>query len=422
MKLLANSTDNAGAGPIRLLPEEPADLWHAYNLIAPGDSLRAKTFRRVSKDYSRDLTSPLPSSGVSASQRIALVLTITVAKTDFDPAAAALHVSGPVAEQSPHVHLGAFHTLDLELHRAFTLSKPTSAPWDSVALQTLAAACDPAARADVGAVVLQPGLANICLVTEHMTLLRQRVELSIPRKRAADSAAAHDKALGRFYANVATAMARHFDYGALKAIILASPAFAADQLLHHLLDAAARDVDSGSATAAASKVMLKSKAKFLVVHCASGHVHALNEVLRSKEVLARLADTKFARESAALESFFAVLSDGGDRACYGPKHVAAAVERGAVKQLLISDRLFRSQDFGRRKYYVALVDQVKGLGGEVLVFSSLHESGKQLDQFTGIAAVLNFSFPELDDISDDSGDERTDEDDTLGSSAHKRDS
>ncbi|KAK9330185.1 hypothetical protein V1520DRAFT_341176 [Lipomyces starkeyi] len=407
MKLISKQLDKEGAGSIRLQPEEPADLWHAYNLIHTGNILKASTFRRITKDKDRDLATGgngAPSSSGS-SQRVQLTLAITVQKTDFDPSAGALHASGPVAEESPHVRLGAYHTLDLALHRAFTLSKLPNAPWDSVALQTISSACDPASRAEVGAVVLQPGLANVCLVTEHMTLLRQRVEIAIPRKRAADSAVAHDKAITRFYAAVAVAMQRHFDYGILKVVIIASPGFSGEQLLKYLLDTAGKDVDTGSATAGSNKILIQSKNKFMLVHCASGHIHALNEVLRAPEVLARLADTKFARESATLEKFFCVLNEGdgmgGVRAWYGPKHVATAVDRGAVKTLLISDRLFRSDDVKQRKYYVALVEQVRSQGGEALVFSSLHESGKQLDQFTGIAAILNFPIPELEDMSDD---------------------
>ncbi|KAK7203931.1 hypothetical protein BZA70DRAFT_259702 [Myxozyma melibiosi] len=405
MKLLAKSLSKDGAGTMKLLPEEPTDIWHAYNLISAGDVLKATTFRRVAKDARGDDKDSASSS--APSQRIMLELAIRVQKTDYDASAAALHCSGPVVEESPHVRLGAFHTIDLALHRPFRLTKTSQAPWDSVALQTITAACDPASKAEIGAVVLQPGLANICLVTEHMTLLRQRVELSIPGKRAAGSAIAHDKAVNHFYDITAKAMARNLDYEKLKAVIIASPGFTGEKLLQHMFEAASKDTGTASDTAAASKVLLRSRSKFLVVHCASGHVHALNEVLRAPEVRAQLADTKFARETAAIENFFKVLNESAaidssaSKAWYGPKQVTAAVEGGAVKTLLISDRLFRSYNVGERKKYVALVEQVREQGGEALIFSSLHESGKQLEQFTGIAAILNFPMPELDEISDD---------------------
>jgi protein pelota len=35
------------SGFVDILPEDDEDLWHAYNLIAMGDSVTAGTFRKV---------------------------------------------------------------------------------------------------------------------------------------------------------------------------------------------------------------------------------------------------------------------------------------------------------------------------------------------------------------------------------------
>jgi len=47
------------------------------------------------------------------------------------------------------------------------------------------------------------------------------------------------------------------------------------------------------------------------------------------------------------------------------------------------------------------VEEVKKSGAEVLIFSSIHESGKQLDQLSGVAAILNFPLPELESEEDE---------------------
>ena len=95
------------------------------------------------------------------------------------------------------------------------------------------------------------------------------------------------------------------------------------------------------------------------------------------------------------------------RAWYGPEHVALAVDRGAVGTLLISDDLFRycsknplatlranflcrSSDPSTRNRYVEMVEAVRSRGGESLIFSSMHESGQQLNLLTGIAAILTY--------------------------------
>lgn len=89
------------------------------------------------------------------------------------------------------------------------------------------------------------------------------------------------------------------------------------------------------------------------------------------------------------------------RAWYGPEHVCLAADRGAIGTLLISDDLFRyehdlwfyqdishsnrSSDPTTRKKYVELVEAVQQKGGEVVIFSSMHESGQR--KFTMVILV-----------------------------------
>lgn len=49
MKLVSKNLAKDGSGTMKLLPDEAADLWHAYNIIAPGDIVKASTFRLVSR-------------------------------------------------------------------------------------------------------------------------------------------------------------------------------------------------------------------------------------------------------------------------------------------------------------------------------------------------------------------------------------
>jgi protein pelota len=107
-------------------------------------------------------------------------------------------------------------------------------------------------------------------------------------------------------------------------------------------------------------------------------------------VNAQLKDTKFAREGQLLERFMKQLASDELRAWYGEKHVLLAAARGAIGVLLISDGLFRAADPARRKRFVELVEEVRAQGGEVAIFSSMHESGRQLNALTGIAAILTY--------------------------------
>lgn len=375
MRLIRKNLEKDHSGAITLFPEQPEDMWHTYNLIQVGDQVKATTLRRVTTQSA---------TGSTSSQKIRTNLTISVTKMDFDSQASELHINGTVCQENQHVKMGSYHTIDLELHRNFTLAKRE---WDSFALDRVDLACDPAKTAEIGAVVLQEGLAHICLLTEYMTINKLRIEQAVPRK-ARGSSSAYEKGLVKFYGAVYDGMKKYFfEDDRLKAILIASPGFVGDGLLKHIM---AQAVNEGR------KDIIKVKPKILQIHCSSGHLFALNEVLKSPEVISQLSDTKFAKESQVLEKFYRMMNDDEMRAWYGPDHVRKAIDAGAVGTLLVTDTLFRSDDLRVRKTYVKVVEDVKTAGGEVLIFSSLHESGKQLSQLGEIAAILTIPLSEED--------------------------
>ncbi|KAI9650893.1 Translation factor pelota [Ciborinia camelliae] len=405
MRLIKQNIERDGSGTMTLLPEEPEDMvtinpsispqidilthlqWHAYNLIAPTDILRANAIRRVN--------SLCESTGKTTSTRMHLVLSIKVTAIDFDSKAGELHVNGQVCEENQFVKIGAYHTIDLELRRNFTLAKNEG--WDSVAIDIVREAVRQDKEGVVPAVVMQEGIANICLITEQQTVPQQRIEISIPRKRNGMSGN-HDKGMQRFYQTTYETLARHVDITQPRPILLASPGFVAQGFLKYILDGAVK---------AGNKALLANKNNLVVVHSSSGHLHSLNEILKSPEVLAKLHDTKYARETRFMDEFMTRLRQDDGRAWYGPSEVEKAVEQGAVGRgggvLLISNKLFRSQEIGVRKRWVRLVDKVKEDGGEAKVLSSDHESGKRLEGLGGIAAILTYPIYDLDEDEEEHG-------------------
>lgn len=65
------------------------------------------------------------------------------------------------------------------------------------------------------------------------------------------------------------------------------------------------------------------------------------EVLEDPSLIARLADTKAAGETKALQQFMTMFGTNPDRAYYGIKHVEKANNAQAIETLLVSDTLFR---------------------------------------------------------------------------------
>eukprot|EP01029_Cantina_marsupialis_P019165 TRINITY_DN44561_c0_g2_i1.p1 TRINITY_DN44561_c0_g2~~TRINITY_DN44561_c0_g2_i1.p1 ORF type:complete len:388 (-),score=110.73 TRINITY_DN44561_c0_g2_i1:172-1335(-) len=380
MRQIGGSAVTRGAsGSVNLICDEEEDMWHAFNLIVPHDQLRANTIRKVQKSSS---------TGSTSSQKMRLSLTLDIESVEFDKDKCSLRIKGRNIEENEHVKMGAYHTIDLELNKRFTLSKDV---WDTIFVERLKTACDFTEKADVAALLMNQDMANLCLIGGHMTVWKAKVEHSIPKKRVGSSR--HTKAVDRFYSIVSQALEKSIDFEKVKCIIIASAGFVKESFFKHMMEKAEKEMN---------KTLLSYRDKFLLVHSSSGHRCALKEVLADPGVQTQLRDTKAAEEMTVLEKFFDFMHSDPSKVTYGMKSVQFAVEQGAVESLLVSDSLFRSMDFALRRNYVKLVDDCKDMGGRVLVFSTMHMSGQQLEQICGVAAILRFPITEVEESDDES--------------------
>ncbi|EUB58449.1 Protein pelota -like protein [Echinococcus granulosus] len=384
MRVLNKSIHKYLSGTISMIAENEEDMWLVYNLVQVGDRVCCSTMRKVQTENA---------TGSVTSKTVRTNLTIEIETIDFDTHGSVLHLKGKNVVENQHVKMGAYHTLQIGVQEKFTLYKES---WDTVSLLLVDQAGDPTQQADLAAVVMHEGLAYVCLITKTTTHVRAKIESTIPRKRANMPTSPHDKAIARFFDQIVQAIERHVRFDVVKCVIVASPGFLKDHFFEYLCQQALRGAED-------KRIFLDNKRKFVLVHSSSGHKHALKEVLADPVVVSRIANTKAAGETAALNDFYQMLKVNPSRAFYGVKHVQAAVDSFAVETLLISDALFRSRDLAERKKFVAIVDSVTKNMGNVRIFSSLNVSGEQLNQLSGIAAVLRF--PVAEPQSDDEDDE-----------------
>lgn len=120
MKLVRKDIEKDNAGQVTLVPEEPEDMWHTYNLVQVGDSLRASTIRKVQTESS---------TGSVGSNRVRTTLTLCVEAIDFDSQACQLRVKGTNIQENEYVKMGAYHTIELEPNRQFTLPRNSGTVW-----------------------------------------------------------------------------------------------------------------------------------------------------------------------------------------------------------------------------------------------------------------------------------------------------
>jgi protein pelota len=365
MKIIKKSIEKDSSGFVVLLPDHLEDLWHLYHIISKGDRVRASTIRKIEKNTNTG----------RVTERRRFNMTIAVEKVDFDTQGATIRLSGKNVSENEYVKLGQQHT------------------WDSIHLKRLDDACDLSKSAEVGAIILDEGLAYVCLLTDHLTITKQKIEVTIPKKTY--TATSHDKATIKFFEAVLASIEKNYDFNVIKCLIIASPGFVKDKFSDWLFRFAAQKEEH--------KHLMAHKSKFLLVHSNTGHREALTEVLQDPTVLQKLQNTKAAQEVKALEVFFNTLNINPDKAFYGFQDCVIANEHKAIDVLMITDELFRSAKIKERMQYVKLCEKVQENGGTVLIFSIAHVSGQQLQKLSGVCAILRFPVTiENDDIDESS--------------------
>ena len=201
------------------------------------------------------------------------MLTIDVQKVDFDPDVLQLRISGTVQSENELVRLGAHHTLTLELHQNFTIVKEC---WDQIFLDRLEEAIHPERQAEIAAVVMQTGLAHVCLVTGALTITKACIDTNIPKKRVGSSQ--HAKSIVKFYEAVYQAVIRHIDFAKVKAVLVGSPGFVNQDFFQYMQKESVRRDD---------RAFIENKSKFVLCKASSGHKHALEEMFSDPGELAQ---------------------------------------------------------------------------------------------------------------------------------------
>lgn len=98
-------------------------------------------------------------------------ITIRIDNIEYDTSTASMRIKGVNVRESKYMALGQSHTVDLGLNRAFSIHKDK---WDAMDVERISIAADPSKSADLAVVVMEHGLAHLCLITSEMTLTKVR--------------------------------------------------------------------------------------------------------------------------------------------------------------------------------------------------------------------------------------------------------
>ena len=385
MRLLGKVNVNSeGQADFGVVVSGTEDLWHLYNFITPGDIIGTKTVRKVVKETA---------TGGGSAEKRTLTLHVQIQKLDFD-AGGIMRLSGINRTDTEWVKMNAHHTLEIysDPPQTVYIHKPE---WNSFLADRLKEACDEDSRADTGAVIMDYGQAQVCLVNGSMVITKAKIDVSIPKKRKMN-ASSRDDSIQKFFGQIFDAMLANIQLEKVKVILICSPGTLREEYMNFVnKKLSAPDLPP------AVKDLQNQRSKLLPVLTTSGQRGAINEAIADRQVQQRMSQAKCALDIKIWQEFETLLSTDPDRVCYGPQYCYEAQHLQAIQTLLVSDACFRSHDINERRFYIAFAEEVRNFGGQVHVFSTQHTTGEQLSKISGVAAILRMPCPQLEDIEQD---------------------
>lgn len=344
MKQLAFSLKQ---GEAKVLVQNPDDLWYLNNIIDPGDTIKGKTLRK------------LKANEEASAVRKPVFMAIVVEKMDYSPSE--LRVSGKVIEGPEDVPHGSYHTFSIEQGVTITIIKPH---WLGYQIDYLKEAAES-----------KPPRIVLCVFDREEALFakltRDGYELLTTLKGKVAKKAVDEKIKETFYEGIIAQLAEYDKRFELDKIIVASPAFWKEDLYKVLKNP-------------------ELKKKIIQATCSGVDETAIAEVLKRKEVQTALMAERVSKELAMVDELFLAIAKKGP-AAYGLKETANAVDAGAAKDLLVTDKLIQQlrseKKFAELDRIMKLVDKAKG---KVWIISTEHEGGKKLQGLGGIGAILRY--------------------------------
>jgi protein pelota len=337
-------------GKIKLAVETLDDLWHIQHLVEPGDIAMSSTWRRERE--ARDKIRP------ERLEKRRVTISIHVESVEFHRHSNCLRLLGTIVAGPD---MGKHHSFSFEPGSRLAITKE----WKPDHLERIRDAVRASQRPRVLLVALDDSSAEVALVRQYGldglgTISRPRAGKLYEVERDADEK--------KFFHKLAEAINDIISREGVQTAIVAGPGF----------------------TKNAFAAFLREKFQELAPRIklddvSSGGRAGLYEIVRRGLVERVSRDDHVSRETFAVEQLMTEIAKGG-LATYGVAEVGRAASAGAIEKLLVADELLRSN----RADVEEGLERTRKTRGKVIIVSTEHDGGKQLQSLGGIAALLRF--------------------------------
>ncbi|MEF8936874.1 MAG: mRNA surveillance protein pelota [Halovenus sp.] len=352
MRIADSEVVEGGRERLTLVPESLDDLWHLSHAIEPGDTVSGDTTRRIQRNDEQ-----LRDTG---GEREHIWVAIDVEDVEFARFANRLRIGGTIVDCSREDQLGHHHTLNVEEHTELDVTKR----WKPDQRDRIEEAVEATDNPDVAIATVEEGQAHVHTVAQYGT--EERATITAPTGKGE-----YARPRSELFAELAEILARQD----VDAIILAGPGFTKQDALEYIQENHQELTD-----------------RITTVDTSSVGDRGVHEVLKRGAVEDVQKETRIAEESGRIDELMERIAEGA-KVAYGPEQVAQAADYGAIEELLVLDEQLREERSGDGEWGIdvnSVIETTEQKGGEVTVFSSEFDPGRQLANIGGIAALLRY--------------------------------
>ena len=340
-------------GIVEVFPETLDDLWHLSHIIEVGDNASSKTTRRIQDNTGDKLRSD---RGVKKT----FYLGLDIENISFHLFTGKLRLTG-VITRGPEdlIPLGSHHTLEVKLNTPLSIKKTR---WPKWSIKRLNQAIEASKKLSAIIVVLEDDTATLGLMRQFGIEYYGPIKGSVSGKRIVDKN--RQKNIIQFYEKVIESISK---FDSIQNIVIAGPGFVKNDFYDYLKD---KHADLAEIS--------------IIESTGAGGRNGIAEVLKKGTVEKLTSENRVAQEMGAIENLLEEIGKNSSKVAYGVRETQNAINLGAVGQLLILDTKVAGENMGEA------MDMVENMKGEVMVISSEHEGGKQLESLGGMAAILRY--------------------------------
>ena len=341
-------------GIIELLPEILDDLWHLSHIITIGDTITSKTTRRIQDTTGDKIRSD---RGVKKT----FTLDVKIENISFHIFTGKLRLTGTITKGPEDlIPLGSHHTIEAILNTPIKIKKEK---WDKWSLKRIKQAIESSKKLSAIIISIEDNTADLGLIRQYGIEYYGPILGNISGKRNIDKN--RGKTVKEFYNKIIETINRFND---ISTYILSGPGFYKNDFFKFLQE----------------KHPNISK-KAIIENTGTGGRTGIQEILKKGIVEKLTTENRIGYEISKLNKSFEEMSKQNPKVVYGVKKVKEAINLGAVEELLILDTIVREQNFEKS------MDMVENMSGKVIIISSQHDGGKQLESLGGAVAWLRYS-------------------------------